>query len=192
MAPFRSALILPILVMWLGIGEAMKVVFLFLGAVVYLIPMVRDAIVAVPSTYWISARDLGATPWEAIRHAVLPIAMPPIADGVIVSISVMWTYNTVAEYVNAKVGLGQLIHNAALLGHGSSLRRDLRHHRLGTRDLCPHDGDKKEALSMGDGLVRLHARILAQGGPCMLLGTPRLASVPGVPDRSVPIATPPC
>ena len=113
--PFRSAPIvalLPILVMWLGIGEAMKIVFLFLGAVVYLIPMVRDAVVAVPSTYWISARDLGATPWEAIRHAVLPIAMPRIADGIIVSISVMWTYITVAEYVNAKVGLGQLIQNA--------------------------------------------------------------------------------
>jgi len=113
--PFRSAPIaalLPILVMWLAIGEAMKIVFLFLGAVVYLIPMVRDAVVAVPSTYWISARDLGATPWEAIRHAVLPIAMPRIADGIIASISIMWTYITVAEYVNAKVGLGQLIQNA--------------------------------------------------------------------------------
>jgi ABC-type nitrate/sulfonate/bicarbonate transport system permease component len=113
--PFRSApvvALLPILVMWLGIGEAMKITFLFLGAVVYLIPMVRDAIVAVPSTYWISARDLGATPWEAIRHAVLPIAMPRIADGIIVSVSIMWTYITVAEYVNAKVGLGQLIQNA--------------------------------------------------------------------------------
>ncbi len=55
MDPFRSAPIvalLPILVMWLGIGEAMKIVFLFPGVVVYLIPMVRDAIVEVPSTYW--------------------------------------------------------------------------------------------------------------------------------------------
>lgn len=40
------------------------------------------------------------------------MAMPRIADGVIVSISVMWTYITVAEYVNAKVGLGQLIANS--------------------------------------------------------------------------------
>ena len=63
--PFRSAPIvalLPILVMWLGIGEAMKIAFLFSGAVVYLIPMVRDAIQSVPQNYWISARDLGATP----------------------------------------------------------------------------------------------------------------------------------
>ena len=113
--PFRSApvvALLPIMVMWFGIGEWMKILFLFVGAVVYLIPMVRDAVRAVPQTYWISARDLGATPWESVRHSVLPLAMPRIADAVIVSVSVMWTYITVAEYVNAREGLGQLIQNA--------------------------------------------------------------------------------
>ncbi len=113
--PFRSApvvALLPILVMWLGIGEGMKIVFLFIGAVVFLIPMVRDAIQAVPSSYWISATDLGATPWEAVRSSVLPMAMPRIADAVIVAVSVMWTYITVAEYVNPERGLGQLIQNA--------------------------------------------------------------------------------
>jgi ABC-type nitrate/sulfonate/bicarbonate transport system permease component len=113
--PFRSAPIvalLPILVMWLGIGEAMKVSFLFVGAVVYLVPMVRDAVRAVPQSYWISARDLGATPFECITKAVLPMAMPRIADAVIVAVSVMWTYITVAEYVNATSGLGQLIQNS--------------------------------------------------------------------------------
>jgi ABC-type nitrate/sulfonate/bicarbonate transport system permease component len=113
--PFRSApvvALLPIMVMWFGIGEWMKILFLFVGAVVYLIPMVRDAVRAVPQAYWISARDLGATPFEAVRHAVLPLAMPRIADAVIVGVSVMWTYITVAEYVNAREGLGQLIQNA--------------------------------------------------------------------------------
>ena len=113
--PFRSApvvALLPIMVMWFGIGESMKVVFLFIGAVVYLIPMVRDALQAVPQAFWISARDLGATPWEAVRSAVLPMAMPRIADAVIIAVSVMWTYITVAEYVNAREGLGQLIQNA--------------------------------------------------------------------------------
>ncbi len=100
------------MVMWFGIGESMKVVFLFVGAVVYLIPMVRDAMQAVPQSHWVAARDLGATPWESVRLAVLPMAMPRIADGVIVATSVMWTYITVAEYVNAREGLGQLIQNA--------------------------------------------------------------------------------
>jgi ABC-type nitrate/sulfonate/bicarbonate transport system permease component len=113
--PFRSApivAILPILVMWFGIGEGMKIAFLFLGAFVYLVPMVRDALRAVPSTYWISAADLGARPFEAIRVGVLPLALPRIADALIVAVSVMWTYITVAEYVNAESGLGQLIQNA--------------------------------------------------------------------------------
>jgi ABC-type nitrate/sulfonate/bicarbonate transport system permease component len=113
--PFRSApvvALLPILVMWLGIGEAMKVAFLFVGAVVFLIPMVRDAILAVPQEHWIGARDLGATPWEAVRLAVIPMARPRLADAITVAVSVMWTYITVAEYVNAERGLGQLIQNA--------------------------------------------------------------------------------
>jgi ABC-type nitrate/sulfonate/bicarbonate transport system permease component len=113
--PFRSApvvALLPIMVMWFGIGEWMKVLFLYAGAVVYLVPMVRDAVQAVPQAYWVSARDLGATSWEAVRHAVLPMAMPRIADAVIVATSVMWTYITVAEYVNAREGLGQMIQNA--------------------------------------------------------------------------------
>jgi ABC-type nitrate/sulfonate/bicarbonate transport system permease component len=67
---------------------------------------------AVPSAYYVSAIDLGATPAEAVRHALVPMALPRIADAVIVSVSVMWTYITVAEYVNAETGLGQLIQNA--------------------------------------------------------------------------------
>ncbi len=113
--PFRSApvvALLPILVMWLGIGETMKVAFLVLGAIVYLIPLVRDAVQAVPQTHWISARDMGASYAECIRHAVLPLAAPRIFDAVTVCVSVMWTYITVAEYVNAGQGLGQLIQNA--------------------------------------------------------------------------------
>lgn len=113
--PFRSApvvALLPILVMWLGIGETMKITFLVMGAIVYLIPLVRDAVQAVPQTHWISARDLGATYWECIQKAVLPLAAPRIFDAVTVCVSVMWTYITVAEYVNAGQGLGQLIQNA--------------------------------------------------------------------------------
>jgi len=53
-----------------------------------------------------------ATPWESVRQAVLPIAMPRIFDGIVVAVSVMWTYITVAEYINAGEGLGQLIQNA--------------------------------------------------------------------------------
>ena len=41
--------------------------------------------------------------------------MPRIMDAIIVGVSVSWTYITVAEYVNAQEGLGQLIANARRL-----------------------------------------------------------------------------
>ena len=113
--PFRAAPVVaisPILIMWFGIDEGMKIAFLFAGAVVYLVPMVRDAVRAVPQAYWMSARDLGATPFESVRLVLVPLAMPRIADAIIAALSIMWTYITVAEYVNATAGLGQLIQNA--------------------------------------------------------------------------------
>lgn len=113
--PFRSApvvALLPIIVMWFGIGEAMKVAFLVVGSIVFIIPMTRDAVQAVPYSYWESVRDLGASPWESFMRGVLPLALPRIFDAIIVSTSVIWTYITVAEYVNADAGLGQLIQNA--------------------------------------------------------------------------------
>jgi ABC-type nitrate/sulfonate/bicarbonate transport system permease component len=116
--PFRSApvaALLPIMVMWFGIGEFMKIAFLFVGSIVYLTPLVRDAIRAVPEGYLISAKDIGATQWECVRKVLIPLAMPRIMDAIIVGVSVSWTYITVAEYVNAQEGLGQLIANARRL-----------------------------------------------------------------------------
>lgn len=116
--PFRSApvaALLPIMVMWFGIGEFMKIAFLFVGSIVYLTPLVRDAIRSVPEEYLIAAKDIGATQWECIHKVLVPLAMPRIMDAVIVGVSVSWTYITVAEYVNAQEGLGQLIANAKRL-----------------------------------------------------------------------------
>jgi ABC-type nitrate/sulfonate/bicarbonate transport system permease component len=116
--PFRSApvaALLPIMVMWFGIGEGMKIAFLFVGSIVYLTPLVRDAIRAVPEGYLVSAKDIGATDFECVTKVLLPMAMPRIMDAIIVGVSVSWTYITVAEYVNAREGLGQLISNARRL-----------------------------------------------------------------------------
>lgn len=113
--PFRSAPVVAlnsIFIMWLGLGEPAKIALLFVGAVVFLVPMVRDAMLAVSQQYWVSARDLGATSWEATWHAVLPMAKPRIFDAITVAVSVMWTYITVAEFVNAERGLGKLIQDA--------------------------------------------------------------------------------
>jgi len=113
--PFRSApivAVLPVMIMWFGIGEGMKVLFLWAGAVVYLIPMVRDAIQAVPRIYWVKVKDLGGSSFENIWYGVIPAAKPRIWDAVAVAVSIEWTYITVAEYINADRGLGKMIQDS--------------------------------------------------------------------------------
>lgn len=122
MAPLRylpiSAFI-PLLILWLGIGEAQKVAFLFLGVFVYLLPVVVTAIRAVPEEQVQTALTLGASRWQVIRTVLLPAAMPDIFDSFRVMNAIAWTYVILAEFVNAREGLGYMIQLA-----GSHLHTD--------------------------------------------------------------------
>jgi NitT/TauT family transport system permease protein len=112
MAPLRympiSAFI-PLLILWLGIGESQKIAFLFLGVFVYLLPVVVTAIRAVPEELVQTALTLGATRAQVIRTVLVPAALPDIFDAFRVMNAISWTYVILAEFVNAKEGLGYMI-----------------------------------------------------------------------------------
>jgi NitT/TauT family transport system permease protein len=112
MAPLRylpiSAFI-PLLILWLGIGEAQKVAFLFLGVFVFLLPVVVTAVHAVPEELVQTALTLGASRWQVIRTVLLPAALPDIFDSFRVMNAISWTYVILAEFVNARQGLGYMI-----------------------------------------------------------------------------------
>jgi NitT/TauT family transport system permease protein len=112
MAPLRympiSAFI-PLLILWLGIGESQKVAFLFLGVFVYLLPVIVTAIRAVPEELVQTALTLGANRWQVIRTVLIPAALPDIFDSFRVMNAISWTYVILAEFVNARSGLGYMI-----------------------------------------------------------------------------------
>ena len=112
MAPLRympiSAFI-PLLILWLGIGESQKVAFLFLGVFVYLLPVVVTAIRAVPEELVQTALTLGATRAQVIRTVLVPAALPDIFDSFRVMNAISWTYVVLAEFVNAPSGIGYRI-----------------------------------------------------------------------------------
>jgi NitT/TauT family transport system permease protein len=112
MAPLRympiSAFI-PLLILWLGIGESQKIAFLFLGVFVYLLPVVVTAIRAVPDELVQTALTLGATRAQVIRTVLVPAALPDIFDSFRVMNAISWTYVILAEFVNARTGLGYMI-----------------------------------------------------------------------------------
>jgi len=111
-APLRympiSAFI-PLLILWFGIYEKQKIAFLFLGVFVYLLPVVVSAIRAVPDELVQTALTLGASRWQVIRTVLLPAALPEIYDSFRVMNAIAWTYVILAEFVNAKEGLGSFI-----------------------------------------------------------------------------------
>jgi NitT/TauT family transport system permease protein len=112
MAPLRylpiTALI-PLLILWFGIDESEKIIFLFLGTFVFLLPVVVDAIQAVPDELVQTSFTLGASKWQAIRTVLVPAAMPQIFDSFRVMNAIAWTYIILAEIVNPRNGIGYIL-----------------------------------------------------------------------------------
>jgi ABC-type nitrate/sulfonate/bicarbonate transport system permease component len=92
-----------------GIEERMKIAFLFLGSVVYLLPIVVESVATVDDIYVETAQTLGARPWQVVWRVLTPAAWPQIFDAMRVIYGVGWTYVILAELINAEYGLGMLI-----------------------------------------------------------------------------------
>jgi NitT/TauT family transport system permease protein len=101
-----------VVILWFGIDEVGKIVFLFLGAIFFMILMVRNAVTGVPDEYIGVALDLGAKRHQLIWQVLLPGALPRIWEAVIVCNGIMWTYIVLAEFINSneeQLGLGFLL-----------------------------------------------------------------------------------
>jgi ABC-type nitrate/sulfonate/bicarbonate transport system permease component len=99
--------------LWFGFEEKGMVIFIFLGAIFYMIILVKNAIVNVNEEYLRVALDLGANQRQVIWRVLLPGALPQIWEAVAVCNGIMWTYIILAELFNgseSSLGLGYLVH----------------------------------------------------------------------------------
>ena len=103
--------------MWFGIDEMQKIVFLFVGIVVYLLPLVVEAVENVDEVYLHTATTLGAGRGQLIRHVLVPGSLPAIGEALRVMNGIGWTYVILAEIVNARYGLGHIITVAGKRSH---------------------------------------------------------------------------
>jgi NitT/TauT family transport system permease protein len=105
--------IVGLIVLWFSIEERAKIVFLFLGAIFYMIILVKNAVQSVNEDYLRVALDIGASRWQMISRVLLPGALPQIWDAVAVCNGIMWTYIVLAEFINSneeQLGLGYLLY----------------------------------------------------------------------------------
>jgi NitT/TauT family transport system permease protein len=111
-----SALV-PLTIVWFGIEETQKIMFLFMGTVVYLLPLVVEAVEKVDDVYIQTATTLGATRGQIVSQVLIPGSLPAIGEALRVMNGIGWTYVILAEVINARYGLGALITVAGKRSH---------------------------------------------------------------------------
>ncbi len=106
--------VIGLFILWFGIGINMKVQFLTLGILVYLLPVAVQRIDDVQKVYIDTVKTLGATKWQTIRFVFMPDVVSRISDDIRVLVAISWTYIIIAEVINKQEGgVGALIYTAA-------------------------------------------------------------------------------
>jgi sulfonate transport system permease protein len=101
--------LLPLLIVWLGIGEGIKVGLVAIGAVFPIYLNLHKGIRGVDPRFAELSRACGVGRWGVIRKVVLPGALPSFFVGLRFSLGIAWLSLVVAETVNADQGIGYLI-----------------------------------------------------------------------------------
>ncbi|MEE1782133.1 ABC transporter permease [Streptomyces sp. SP17BM10] len=104
--------LIPLLIIWVGIGEAPKVVLIALGVGFNLYLNVYAGIRSVDEALIEAGGSLGLTRRQQIRHIVLPGALPGLMTGLRYALTVSWLALVFGETINADNGIGFLMNQA--------------------------------------------------------------------------------
>lgn len=100
---------IPLLIIWLGLGEPSKIALLVIGVVFFNTLMTADAVRLVPLQVIDVAYTLGARRGEVLRKVVVPHALPGMIDAMRVNAAAAWNFVVVAELIASTSGLGYRI-----------------------------------------------------------------------------------
>ncbi|WP_269933079.1 ABC transporter permease subunit [Aminobacter sp. HY435] len=111
--PLPPLAYLPLIIIWLGIGEFPKVFLIYLAIFAPMAIAARAGVRSVSTEQIHAAYAMGATRMQVITHVILKAALPEIFTGMRIGIGVGWTTLVAAEMVAAHRGLGFMVLNAA-------------------------------------------------------------------------------
>jgi taurine transport system permease protein len=111
--PLPPLAYLPLIIIWVGIGEASKITVIALSMLPSIILSTSAGVRSVSKDHVNAARSLGATRRQVLAEVVLPSAVPSILTGVRIALGAGWTTLVAAELVAATSGIGFMIQSAA-------------------------------------------------------------------------------
>ncbi|RWL81727.1 MAG: ABC transporter permease subunit [Mesorhizobium sp.] len=104
---------LPLLIIWLGIGETSKIVLLSLSTFAPICFAAQAGVRSVPAERINAALSLGASRLQLFASIILPSALPEILTGLKIAIGAGLSTLVAAELIAAQSGLGYMIMSAA-------------------------------------------------------------------------------
>nr|WP_263867978.1 ABC transporter permease [Mycobacterium avium] len=104
--------LIPLFILWFGIGELPKVLLVALGVVFPLYLNTFSAIRQVDPKMLETAQVLGFSFFQRFRRILVPGTAPQVLVGLRQSLAIAWLTLIVAEQINADKGIGFLINNA--------------------------------------------------------------------------------
>ena len=109
MRPVPPLALIPLVIIWAGIGEVGKIILLFLAALWIMAIAARAGVSGVAIAKVHAAYSLGASKFQIMRHVIMPNSLPEIFTGARVAMGVCWGTVVAAELVAAEKGAGMMI-----------------------------------------------------------------------------------
>src|SRR5262245_49704446 len=103
------AALIPLTILWFGLDETQKVMFIFIACVPFVYSDAVRAIATVPDRYVETAQTLGASRWQIMTKVLVALALPDIYNSLRHLFGMAFGYIMLAELINASYGLGYLL-----------------------------------------------------------------------------------
>ncbi len=111
------AALIPLTILWFGIDETQKVMFIFIATVPFVFSDAAAAVVEVGDRYVETAKTLGATDLQVVRKVLVPLALPGVFTSLRSLFGIAFGYIMLAELINARHGLGYMLALSQRRGH---------------------------------------------------------------------------
>ena len=115
MRPISPVALVPLSIIWFGIGDMSRYFIIFYGVVIIMILNTAAGVASTPNIRLNAARCLGARQSQIFRRIIIPSAVPYILTGMRVALGFAFMGIVAAEMIAAQSGIGYLIMQSRML-----------------------------------------------------------------------------